>query len=103
MADTHEEVSALRNEINSVRAQLENLVKTLGEKKNEVTAGVQGKLEEELEHYRALARENMTKLQDAGSEGIEELGDQVRRNPLTSLAIAFGAGCILSCLFHRLR
>ena len=102
MADTHEEtINALRNEMNSVRAQLEALVKTLGEKKGEITATLEDKVLSELEHYRKLAKENMGTAYEAGSESLEELSERVRRSPLTSLGLAFGAGYLLSCIFRR--
>lgn len=104
MADTRQEetVTALRDEVTALRAQLENIVRNLGEKKEELAANAEKKLAAELEHYRGLARENLGRAYDAGSEGIEELSAQVRRNPIASLIAAFGAGCVLSWLLRKL-
>lgn len=102
MADKEENVTALRNEVTALRAQMESLVKSLGEKKAELAAHAEKKLAEELEHYRGLARENLGRAYDAGSEGLEELSARVRRNPIASIATAFGAGCLLSWLLRKL-
>ena len=102
MADHEETVKKLQDEIHHLRAQLEGLVQTVGEKKDELAAGLESKLAAELGHYRALAKENLGRAYDAGSEGVEELGAQVRRHPLASLAAAFGAGYILSSLLRKL-
>ncbi len=104
MAETRQEetVAALRNEITTLRAQMEGLVKNLGEKKEELTANAEKKLAAELEHYRGLARENLSRAYEAGGEGLEELSSQVRRNPIASIAVAFGAGCVLSWLLRKL-
>lgn len=104
MAENHDHsVNGLREELNGVRTQLENLARMLDEKKGEITADVASKISGELERYRRLAHEQAHRLYDAGAAGVEEVGDQVRRNPVLSLAIAFGAGCVLSCLVRHLR
>ena len=104
MADNHEHtVEELRKELNSVREQMDSLLETLRDRKDELGGELSSRLSRELAHYRHLAQDQARKLQDAGNAGMEEVSDQVRRNPMMSLLIAFGAGCVFSCLFRNLR
>ena len=99
MAEKNEEsMDTLRNELNTLRDQMETLVKSLGEKGGEASSDMVAKLERELEHYRRMAADKVHKAYEAGSAGIEQVGEQVRRNPVTSLLVAFGAGCALSLI-----
>lgn len=104
MADNNQNpLDAVRGELNTLRTQLEGLVKNMEDKKNEFSHDAAGKLARELEHYRSLAQDKAQKVYSAGQAGLEEVGDQVRQNPFLSLGVAFGAGLIISCLLHRLR
>ena len=105
MADNHHEhtVDQLRQELNAMREQMDSLLETLKDKKDELGGEVSSRLARELAHYRHLAQEQAHRLQNAGSAGMEEVSEQVRRNPMMSLLIAFGAGCVFSCLFRNLR
>ena len=104
MAEKNEEsIDALQDELNTLRNQMETLVKSLGEKGEEASSDMVAKLEKELEHYRKLAADKMHKAYEAGSAGIEQVGEQVRRNPVASLLAAFGAGCVISWLFRQYR
>lgn len=101
MPDDNTEV--LREEIKNLRAQLEELVKTAGEKRSEITHEVMEKLTKEIEELRKHAGHRAHQLYEAGNAGLDDISERVRRNPLASLAIAFGAGCVLSCLLRHLR
>lgn len=96
-------LEALRDDLSKLRQQMENLVKNFEEKKGDVANDIISKLSGELEHYRDMASSSARKMYDAGQNGLEEVGEQIRNNPLASLAIAFGAGCVISCLFRRMR
>lgn len=96
-------MATLRNDLNKLKEQIENLARDVQERKGEVSADFASKIAKEIEHYRKLASEGAQRAYAAGQNGLEDVGDQIRQNPLTSLAIAFGAGCIISCLFRHLR
>lgn len=104
MADTNEStIDALREELKNLRGQIENIVKTADEKKSEIGSDLVDKLSKELEKLRKNASDQAHRLYNAGQDGLGEVEDTVRKNPLVSLAVAFGAGCVLSCLFRHLR
>lgn len=104
MADNHDHtMEDLRKELGSLREQMETLFNTLKEKKDDVAGDVSSRVAREIGHYRQFAQDGARKVYDAGAAGVEEVSEQVRRNPLASLLIAFGAGCVLSSLFRHLR
>ena len=105
MASYHHEhtVDELKQELGAVREQMDSLLETLKDRKDELGGELSSRLSRELAHYRHLAQDQARKLQDAGSAGMDEVSEQVRRNPMMSLLIAFGAGCVFSCLFRNLR
>ena len=96
-------IDALRAELGSLRAQLEDMLKNADQKGRDVTAEMARKIAHEIEHCRHKAALHAEHLRDAGKEGLGEVEAHVRQNPLASLAIAFGIGCLVSCLFRRLR
>lgn len=104
MADiTDNGIQALREELKNLRDQIENVVKTAEGKKSEISADLMDKLSRELENLRKNAGTQAHRLYDAGQEGLGEVEEHVRKNPLLSLAVAFGAGCIMACLLRHLR
>lgn len=101
--NTNSTVEALRSELDSLRSQLEHLVKAVDNKKTDLTSDMASRIAREVEHYRQSAAHKADQLRSAGEAGLEEVGEHVRRNPIASLAIAFGAGWVMSCLLRRLR
>lgn len=93
----------LQEEIKTLRSQLEDMVKAAESKRSEISHEVLEKLTNELESLRRSAGDQAHRIYDAGQAGLDEVSAHVRRSPLTSLAIAFGAGCVISCLIRHLR
>ncbi len=98
-----ENTEALRDEIKNLRAQLENLIKAADEKREQVSHEAIDKLTRELENLRKSAGEQAHKIYEAGQTGLDDISDHVRKHPLACLAVAFGAGCVLSCIMRHLR
>lgn len=96
-------VETLREDLNKLSAQIENIVKAVENRKDDVATDVLDKLSRELDRLRSGAHLRAREIYDAGHAGMDELGEQVRRNPMVSLLVAFGAGCVLSCLMRHLR
>lgn len=104
MADSNaSELDALKAEFLNLRKQIEGIIKNAEGKKTEVSNEVLEKLGKELEELRKNAGAHAHKLYAAGQNGLDEVEEHVRHNPLLSLAIAFGAGCVISCLVRHLR
>lgn len=105
MAETQNQsvIDTLRDEINTLRAQLDSIIKTGESRKTELKDDLVDKLTRELEHLRHNAMAHAHKAYARGQEGMDEVGEHVRNNPLASLLLAFGAGCIVSCIFRHMR
>lgn len=104
MAESQEStLDSLRAELSKLRSQLEGIVKNADSKKSEVAEDLIDRLTRELSSLRQTAEARAHKIYDAGLNGADEVGEHVRNNPLSSLLIAFGAGCVISCLLRRLR
>lgn len=94
---------AMREEVGNLRAMVENLIKTIDSKKTEIAGDALGKMQKELDYYRQKAAQEAGHLRDMGEAGLDTVTDQVRRNPLMSILVAFGAGCIVATLFRGMR
>lgn len=93
----------LKAELSSLSSQVANMVKSFEKKNSPETNEMFDKISKELASLRALAGDRAHKVYEAGQSGMEEVGEHVRRNPLASLLIAFGAGCVISCIFRHLK
>lgn len=91
----------IHQELGKLRAQLENLLKQAQEKKDEASSEVLEKLSRQIETLRQKVGPHMQTVYHAGQTGVTETEKFVRQNPLLSIGIAFGAGCVLGCLFRR--
>ncbi len=97
-----ENIDILREEVQALRKQVEHLAKVAEEKASHCAASANATcLEDEVEKYQQLAAEKLQKALAAGGDGVENLSQRIRQNPLGSLLLAFGAGCALSLLFRH--
>lgn len=91
----------VQKELGALRAQLQELLKHAQEKKDEVSSEMISRLSGQVENLRASANEHMHQIYNASQTGLNETEKFVRANPLLSVGIAFGAGCLLSLLLRR--
>ena len=91
----------LREEVQALRKQIETLAKTAEKNASYHAASVSSRLEDEVEKYQKLAAEKLQKVMAAGGDGVENVSERIRQNPLGSLLLAFGAGYALSLLFRH--
>ena len=97
-----ENIDILREEVQALRKQVEHLASVAEEKASHCAASANATcLEDEVEKYQQLAAEKLQKALAAGGDGVENLSQRIRQNPLGSLLLAFGAGCALSLLFRH--
>lgn len=100
-SNTEQTMDSVRAELTKLRDQIEHLIRHKANEKASENADLLEKVNRELEYLRRSATERAQSAYQAGQAGIEQVGDQVRRNPILALAIAFGAGCLLSGFFRR--
>ncbi|MDD4700816.1 MAG: hypothetical protein PHI96_01215 [Desulfovibrio sp.] len=96
-----ENIDVLKEEIQALRKQMESLAKAVEKnasgRAEAMTEGLQG----EIDKYQKLAAEKLQKALDSGSDGIENISERIRQNPLGSLLLAFGAGYVISRIFRQ--
>lgn len=103
MADQEQSaMEHLRNEIGRISAQIENITKNFEKSKSGESNELLAKLLNEVSSLKQSATDRAQQMYKAGQTGAEEVGEHVRRNPLSSLLIAFGAGCIISTILRQL-
>ena len=94
-------IDALKDEIQALRKQMESLAKTVEDNASGRAASMPPGLEEEIGKYQKMAAEKLQKALDSGSDGIENISERIRQNPLGSLLLAFGAGYVISRIFRQ--
>lgn len=85
-------------EFEKMKSQVAELLDSLKEKGEEKASKLSSKISSELEDYKDAAMKKAQQVQDASSDGVEQVTQYVKANPLASLGIAFGIGFVLSRL-----
>ena len=99
MAEVSENISGVQEEMRRLRDEVADMAKNLGQKNREAMDSIGRKLSEEFQRYRDS--DEAQKLIDAGEAGLARLCEQVRKRPVSSMLVAFGAGAVLACLLRR--
>lgn len=97
-AKSNESDLDLREEFDVLRKQVSEVLSELQSKGKDKSSRLADKLEAELGNYQEKAGQKLQDAYDASSANLNEVGEQIRRNPVTSLLVAFGAGYVLSRL-----
>lgn len=95
-------LDTLREELSKLAAQVQNFVSSQEGKKGDESKELLDKVLKEMSSLKQTVSEQAQRVYSAGQSGAEEIGEQVRRNPVKSLLIAFGAGCVMSCVLRHL-
>ncbi|GJL73795.1 MAG: hypothetical protein NMNS01_29940 [Nitrosomonas sp.] len=93
---SNETQSDLREEFETLRTQVTELMQALKDKGEDKAERLGKKLESEFGHYQDKAERKLHDAYDAGEAGVDELSERVRKSPVTSLLVAFSAGYIIS-------
>ncbi len=100
-AKTEENIDVLKEELQTLHKQIENLAKAVEQDASGRTAVVAADLEDQFDKYQKLAGEKLQKALSAGNDGVENVSERIRQNPLGSLLLAFGAGYVISRFFRQ--
>jgi ElaB/YqjD/DUF883 family membrane-anchored ribosome-binding protein len=91
----------LRKEFDALKDQVNSLLELLKEKEQEKAANIKDEITDRLEDYEEKAKEQMQHAIELGSENLDKVGAKIQSNPLTSLALAFGVGYLLSRVISK--
>ncbi len=98
---TEENIDALKDELQTLRKQMESLAKAVEKDASGRAASMAADLEDQFDKYQNLAAEKLQKALNASSDGVENISERIRQNPLGSLLLAFGAGYVISRIFRQ--
>lgn len=95
-AKEKEEIEDLRDELKGLREEVAKMTSLLKKKDSSYVEDVGDKVTEKLESYQEAIQENAESALEMGDEGLKEIGERIRKNPIASICIAFGVGYIIS-------
>lgn len=95
-------MDTMRAELSSIKEQIQKLFNNFESRKSDELSSLVDKLSKEIAQLREGANTKAQQLYDAGHAGLDEVGEHVRKNPMSSLLVAFGAGCVLSWLLRQI-
>ena len=91
----------LREEVESLRKELSEMMELVKEKSGTYAEELTGTVEDALAASKEKVQDGAEAAYEKGSEGLEALNSQVRKNPIASLAIALGVGYLISKLLSN--
>jgi len=96
-----DEIGTIRKDLEAISGDLKNLTKHVETQGKMTAADLKAKAQENYTHLKDKAQENITNLQDYSKDQLAVVEKEIRAKPAQSVAIAFGAGILLSALFRR--
>lgn len=91
----------LRDDFDALRKEVAEMMKLLKDKGSHYAEDLSEQVEEKFADYQKKAQQGAETIYEKGNEGLEEVGSRVRKNPVASLAIAFGVGYVISKLMDQ--
>lgn len=86
----------LQEEVETLRKDMNEMMELLKSSGSDIKDELSDALEEKFAKYQTKTQNSVADLYEKGGEGLDDIGQKIKDNPLASLAIAFGAGYILS-------
>ncbi|HLS69062.1 MAG TPA: hypothetical protein VK035_06930 [Kiloniellales bacterium] len=96
-----QELETLRGDLNNLRADVRKLTDDLASAARTGASIASDEAEAEMKRLRADLDELYHRALSRGQASLESVEEHVERNPLTSLAVAFGVGLLLGKLLDR--
>ena len=95
-AKEKQEIRDLRDELKGLREEVAQMMSLLEKQDVSSVTKVSEKIEEKLESYQDSIQEGAESALELGDEGLREISERIRQNPVASICIAFGVGYIIS-------
>lgn len=95
-AKEKEEIEELRDELTGLRAEVAKMMSLLEKQETSSVAEIGDKVSEKLGSYQESLQESAESALEIGDEGLKEIGQRIRDNPVASICLAFGVGYIIS-------
>jgi ElaB/YqjD/DUF883 family membrane-anchored ribosome-binding protein len=95
------EIDNIRDDVQSLKSNILALSKQVGNEGKTTAASLGTKAYENVDHFKEKTLENISNLQDFSKDRLAAAETEVKTHPGRSMAIAFGAGVLLSALIRR--
>ena len=89
-AESRPEIDELKEDLASLKKHVSELMASMKQDGLEGAGKIGGQ-----------AKEKLDELKDRGRQGIQQVEDRVKENPVQSIAIAFAAGFLASMLLRK--
>lgn len=91
----------IRKEFDALKSQVSELIEALKQGGKETAAGLGRKLEDEIGQYQRKAEEKFKDVYEVGEDSLNDLSKRVRKDPVSSLLIAFSIGYVISKILNH--
>jgi ElaB/YqjD/DUF883 family membrane-anchored ribosome-binding protein len=95
-AKAKQETDDLREELQALRKEVSEMMSILQSKGGSYAEELGEKVSDKLDSYQENLKESAETAYEMGGEGVDEIGKRIRKNPITSLCVAFGIGYLIS-------
>lgn len=95
------EIDNIREDVQSLKSNILELSKRVEAEGKLTAADLKVKAQDNLVDLKTTAQENIAKFQNYSKDQLETIEKEVKAKPAQSMAIAFGAGILLSALLRR--
>lgn len=91
----------MQGRLDALRADLEALQTDMRGLAGEVSGAAQERMNDALENAMEAVQDMADRVEGWGTDNLESIRDQVRNQPLASVALCVGAGALLGALLLR--
>jgi ElaB/YqjD/DUF883 family membrane-anchored ribosome-binding protein len=95
------EIDNIREDVQSLKSSILALSKQVEADGKMTAANLKIKAAENVDTLRTKAQENIANFQDYSKEQLADVEKEIKAHPGRSIALAFGAGLLLSALMRR--
>ncbi len=95
------EIDNIRKDVKSLKSNILELSKQVEADGRTTASDLKLKAQENVDHLKEKAQENISNFQDYSKDQLAAVENEIKAKPGRSMAIAFGAGVLLSTLLSR--
>lgn len=100
-AGLEKELEQLKKDISQLRADLSTIGEGVRRMSTEAVGATQAKVKSAAQEALDEFQSKLNEAKSQGQKAMQDLEQEIKNNPLTSLAVAFGIGFVLSKFLDR--
>lgn len=91
----------IKSDLEALRSDLSALIRDVAGMREQITTDAKSKIDKTITKVSGLVKSEAEELSELARDQVDTARDTVKRNPLASVAIAFGVGLVLAHLTRR--